>query len=159
MNRNLLTGAVWLSVLTLSGCNSTTSSSVIVPTRVAQDEPPGPTAVFPGTGPEVVAFVAAQYPEKLAAGVSHDERIANMRFLRDRIIEVGRCGGMDLGWNRKRGGPELSIDFIVWRQEGGDRGVDVGLDFDNTSTPLKLYWGEWPEFGASYQAYPETGCQ
>ena len=29
---------------------------------------------------------------------------ANMEFLRDRIIESGKCGGLDLGWNLKRGG-------------------------------------------------------
>ena len=36
-----------------------------------------------------------------------------MMFLRDRIIEAGKCGGLELGWNLKRGGPELSIDFMA----------------------------------------------
>ena len=32
-----------------------------------------------------------------SAGVSLSQRQANMAFLRDRIIEAGRCGGLDLG--------------------------------------------------------------
>ena len=39
----------------------------------------------------------AKYPERLAAGVSSSQRVDNMSFLRDRIIEAGKCGGMDLG--------------------------------------------------------------
>ena len=37
-------------------------------------------------------------PERLVAGVSLATRQAHMMFLRDRIIEAGRCGGLDLGW-------------------------------------------------------------
>ena len=29
-----------------------------------------------------------------------------MEFLRNRMIEAGICGGLDLGWNLKRGGPD-----------------------------------------------------
>jgi len=107
----------------------------------------------PTTGPAVIACVASRYPQKLVAGVSLSERQANMAFIRDRIIEVGLCGGMELGWNLKRGGPELSIDFIAWRQSGGDMGVDIGFDYDNTSIPLQLSWNEWGSFGASYANY------
>ena len=79
-----------------------------------------------------------------------------MMFLRDRIIEAGRCGGMDLAWNLKRGGPEISIDFLVHMDNGTLRGIDIAFDYDNISTPLKLYWGEgtFPYYGG----YPQFSC-
>ena len=58
------------------------------------------------------------------------------------MIEAGICGGMDLAWNLKRGGPEKSVDFFAYRKNGTWIGVDIGFDYDNTSTPLHLQWGE-----------------
>jgi hypothetical protein len=81
-----------------------------------------------------------------------------MAFLRDRIIEAGKCGGLDLGLNLKRGGPDISIDFLAWRRSDGAMGIDLGLDYDNIGTTLVLYWGE-AGLGASYLAYPATSCQ
>jgi hypothetical protein len=104
-------------------------------------------------GPAIVACIQAKYPDRTAAGVSSQQRLDNMLFLRDKIIEAGLCGGMDLGWNLKRGGPELSNDFIAWNQPGGSMGVDIGFAFDDTSTVLKLQWAEYGEFGASYLKY------
>jgi hypothetical protein len=108
-------------------------------------------------GPAIVSCIAAKYPEYLAAGVSSGRREANMSFLRDRIIEAGKCGGLDLGQNLKRGGPDLSIDFLAWRQPGGDMGVDLAVDYDNTSEPLRLGWSE-SGFGASYKSFPVGSC-
>ncbi len=82
----------------------------------------------------------------------------NMRFLRDRIIETGLCGGMRLGWNLKRGGPEISNDFLAWHRDDGDMGVDVGFAYDDTSQPLRLQWSE-AGFGATYKEYPAQSCQ
>jgi len=108
-------------------------------------------------GPAIVTCIAAKYPEYLVAGVSLGQRQANMSFIRDRIIEAGKCGGLDLGQNLKRGGPELSIDFLAWRQAGGDMGVDIAFDYDNTSEPLRLQWAE-AGFGASYKAFAVGSC-
>lgn len=108
-------------------------------------------------GPAIVNCIAAKYPEYLVAGVSLGQRQANMSFIRDRIIEAGKCGGLDLGQNLKRGGPELSIDFLAWRQAGGDMGVDIAFDYDNTSQPLRLQWSE-AGFGATYKAFPVGSC-
>jgi hypothetical protein len=108
-------------------------------------------------GPAIASCIAAKYPEYLAAGVSLGQRQANMSFLRDRIIEAGKCGGLDLGQNLKRGGPDLSIDFLAWRQAGGEMGVDLAVDYDNTSEPLRLGWSE-AGFGASYKAFPVGSC-
>jgi len=108
-------------------------------------------------GPAIVSCIAAKYPDYLAAGVSSGQRQANMSFIRDRIIEAGKCGGLDLGQNLKRGGPELSIDFLAWRQAGGDMGVDIAFDYDNTSEPLRLQWAE-AGFGASYKAFAVGSC-
>jgi hypothetical protein len=109
-----------------------------------------PAATYPNNGPELIAYVVAKYPERLAGGISRDARLQNMQFLRDRIIETGKCGGMDLGWNLKRGGPEVSNDFIVERRDGVDYGHDIAADYDNPGHPLQLYWG-----GGSFPAYRE----
>ena len=113
---------------------------------------------YPSNGPAVVACVAASYPDRLVAGVSHNQRVANMEFLRDRVIEVGICGGMDLAWNRKRGTGPHSSDAIAWRVNGRDEVVDIGIAFDDTSIPLALTWGivEGP---AGYDPYPRPSCQ
>ena len=63
----------------------------------------------------------------------------NMEFIRDRIIETGRCKGLDLGRNFKRGTPVISHDFLVLRQPGlKDRGVDIAQGFDEVNLPLRL---------------------
>lgn len=119
-------------------------------------EQPAPAPTYPSNGPDIIAYVAARYPEKLVGGISLPERMDNMRFLRDRIIETGLCGGLQLGWNLKRGGPEISNDFLAWRRDGGDTGVDIGFDYDNTSEPLRLQWQE--SGGATYKEYPAPDC-
>ena len=98
------------------------------------------------SGTFIVNCISAKYPERLVAGVSLSQRQANMSFLRDRMIEAGRCGGLDLGWNLKRGGPDVSIDFITQRINGTVDGIDIGFDYDNTSTPLRLAWGTGGSF-------------
>jgi hypothetical protein len=108
-------------------------------------------------GPAIVACISAKYPDRLAGGVSSGQRAANMEFLRDRIIEAGKCGGLNLGWNLKRGGPDRSVDFLAWRRGDGDMGVDLGFDYDNTSNPLRLQWSE-AGLGASYDPYPGVSC-
>lgn len=132
------------------------SSPTGLPEASAASASPGP-ASFPSTGPDLVAFVAQQYPEKLAAGVSREERIANMEFLRDRIIEIGICGGMDIGWNMKRGGPEKSRDFVAWHDGRRRMGVDIAAKFDATHRHLQLMWdvyGPTPHYRA-YEPRPE----
>ena len=96
---------------------------------------------YPNNGPAIVACVSRQYPERLVAGVSHAQREANMAFLRDRVIETGICGGLDLAWNKKRGDGPHSIDALAWRVNGRDEVVDIGLAYDDTSIPLVLTWG------------------
>ena len=81
----------------------------------------------------------------------------NAELLKRITMEAGKCGGLDLGQNLKRGGPELSIDFLAWRQPAGEMGVDIAFDYDNTSEPLRLQWSE-AGFGASYKAFPVGSC-
>jgi hypothetical protein len=88
-----------------------------------------------------VACVESRYPEYLVAGVSVSRRKANMEFLRDRIIETGICGGMNLAWNMKRGGPEKSVDFLAWHDGRQRIGVDIGRAYDATDRVLDLVWG------------------
>ena len=107
-------------------------------------------------GDAIVACISAKYPERLRPVGSLGERQANMSFLRDRMIEAARCGGMDVGWNLKRGGPELSIDFIAWRSPSGLLGVDIGFDYDNIGTTLRLYWGAHHDPFAAYGGYTNS---
>jgi hypothetical protein len=110
----------------------------------------------PTTGPAIIACVESKYPDKLVAGVSDSQRVANMEFLRNKVIETGICSGMDIGWNLKRGGPEISVDAIVWRH-GFDDIIDIGFAYDDTSRPLALQWISVT--GAFYQAYtPRPTC-
>ena len=118
-----------------------------------------PASGWPSNGPAVIAYVRGCYPSYLAAGVTSSQRRSNMEFLRDRIIETGICGGMDLGWNLKRGGPEISADFLVYRQGGTDDGVDVAFDYDNTSTPLVLQWLDGAPFPYYTRYTPRPSCQ
>jgi len=64
-------------------------------------------------------------------------------------------GGLDLAWNLKRGGPEISIDFIAERVNGQVVGHDIAFDYDNTSTKLELYWGggDFPFYGGYTNSY------
>ena len=152
---------VFVCGIVVGACGRSRSASPVAPNSVDSNSPtaqPTPTRVFPSTGPDIVADVAARYPERLAAGVSSDERIENMKFLRDRIIETGLCGGMQLGQNLKRGGPEISNDFLAWRRDEGDMGVDIGFSYDDTSQPLRLQWLE-AGLGATYQEYPARPCE
>jgi hypothetical protein len=114
----------------------------------AVNDSPGPVPCAGSSGPEIIQCVAAAYPEKLektsTGDFSDERRAANMEFIRDRIIETGKCKGMNLGQNFKRGTPVISKDFIVLRSDRGkngrDRGVDIARGYDATSTRLQLAW-------------------
>jgi len=121
------------------------------PTPTPGTPTPAGSCALP-TGPQVVACIQAKYPDKTAPVSSLSQRQANMMFLRDRVIEAGKCGGLDLGWNLKRGGPEISIDFITQRSGGSVDGIDIGVAYDDTSTPLRLAWGSGGAF-PFYAAY------
>lgn len=83
--------------------------------------------------------VQSRYPHLLLPVPTLEERMANMAFLRDRVIETGICGGMDLGWNRKQSGA-LSIDAIAWRHDGIVNVVDIGFQYDTPQFPFYLQW-------------------
>ena len=145
-------------VVGLAACG-TEKSSPIAPSSTETSGVSGPTGsapTYPTNGPDLIAYIAAKYPERLVENISQDHRIQNMIFLRDRIIEAGKCGGMDLGWNLKRGGPDVSIDFITERRDGVVYGHDIASDYDNPDHPLKLYWGNGDH--PSYKEFPAPNC-
>jgi hypothetical protein len=115
---------------------------------------------WPRNGAEVVAWANRNYPDRLVQ-TSDGQRRANMEFLRDRMIEAGLCGGMQVGWNLKRGGPELSVDFITELVGGRWHGIDIAHDYDNGGTRLQLTWADTgPDNFVVHANYPgRLPCQ
>ena len=155
--KHVALAAALSAALGLSAC---TSSSHTDPSPAPTAPPTVPeAATIRLTGPEVIARVAAMYPERLAEGVSREERLANMEFLRDRIVEVGKCSGLTLAWNRKMNG-QRSIDAINWddTEKHAIEVVDLAMDYDNTDVPLKLQWAV-VHGPAGWDPYPAHDCR
>lgn len=139
----------WHARAVYSGVEGSLSDVVSFRTPLpAASDGGGPVPCGGSSGQAIIACVAAAYPERLvktsAGGGSLARRHANMEFIRDRIIETGKCKGVDLGRNFKRGTPVISHDFIVLRGNSGkggrDRGVDIASGYDDVTRPLKLTW-------------------
>lgn len=126
---------------------------------------PTPTPVPGGNcassnGEAIVACISAKYPDRLRPTGSLGERQANMAFLRDRMIEAAICGGLDAGWNLKRCGTDLSIDYLTVTRSGKVWGVDIGFDYDNYGRALTLQWAEHDDPYACYKTYtPRPSCK
>ena len=116
--------------------------------------PPGPApSPNPGTGggsnpgscnsrdgSDIAECIEARFPQYLVANISLSRRVANMQFLRDRLIEHAKCKGLNVGLNLKRGGPSISNDFITYHTGGRWVGVDIASGYDDTSDRLNLMW-------------------
>ena len=102
--------------------------------------------------------MAASFPEYLEATHNLGERIENMEFLRDRIIETAICGGMDVTWNLKRGVGPHSHDAVAWRDGNRVRVIDIASAFDDPNIDLQLHWAE-VSGPPGYDPYPNhPGC-
>ena len=157
MSRSSVWGAALVVALASVACGKSASGPV-APAASTSPAPAGESTPPRLTPEEVVARVTARYPERLVAGISHEARLANMEFLRDRIIETGICGGLNLAWNRKQNGLR-SIDAIDWRHGEADINdvVDLALDYDNTDRELALHW-HVTEGPATWDPYPTPTC-
>ena len=86
-----------------------------------------------------------------------------MQFLRDRLIEHATCKGLTVGLNLKRGGPEVSNDFITFFTLGRWVGVDIAGSYDDTSQPLTMMWyqhGAATNWGYPYhKPYGPVNCK
>jgi hypothetical protein len=103
--------------------------------------PRPPDGRWPTSGPEVVAYIAESFPDMLRRTSGVGDRIENMAFLRDRIIEAGICGGLDLARNLKRGRGPHSIDALAWRLSNGRvEVVDLASAYDDHRQSLRLHW-------------------
>jgi hypothetical protein len=149
------TTSAWSSILSFKTPAAAGSPS---PSPSPSPAPGNGSGCALGNGPAIVSCIAAKYPEKRAPVGSIGERQENMKFLRDRVIEAGICSGMPMGWNLKRGGPELSIDVIAWIRPDGNMGVDIGFAYDDNTTTLQLVWSEIDLF-AKVQPYPAFSCK
>jgi hypothetical protein len=119
--------------------------------------PPPPGGKYPTNGQEVINYIYANYPQYLGPTGSLAQRQANMERVRDLMIEAGICGGMDLAWNDKRGGPSISIDFLVHRVGGNDLGLDIARSYDSYNKPMVLTWVNThtnKSQGVFYHRYP-----
>ena len=154
----------WRAYATYAGVQGSLSDVVSFRTPLP---PPvdGPVACGSSAGAQIVQCVGRAYPAYMVATEQGDRSVerrkANMAFIRDRIIETGICKGLDLGRNNKRGGPEISYDFLVWRSDR-DRGVDIATGYDEVKLPIRI---KWQVFGADenyghpyYNKYPPVDC-
>jgi hypothetical protein len=121
--------------------------------------PRPPNGNWPSDPEAVVAYIADSFPEFLEPTGSLEERIHNMEFLRDRIIEAGICGGLDVGRNLKRGTGPHSHDAIAWRHSPSNVDViDIASGFDDFGSHLHLHWIE-VDGPPGFDGYPEhPGC-
>lgn len=102
---------------------------------------PAPPTVYPRTGDELVAYIVEKHPDRLDPTPDYDTRTRNMEFVRDKMIEVGICGGMDLALNLKRGVGPFSTDAIAWRPDGVTvEVVDIAASWDAFWEPMRLQW-------------------
>jgi hypothetical protein len=96
---------------------------------------------WPTSGPAVVQYIMDVFPDYLHTTALTAQRIEHMEFLRDRIIEAGVCGGLDVARNLKRGIGPHSHDAIAWRKPNGFvEVVDIASAFDDKTIPLVLHW-------------------
>lgn len=129
---------------------------------ITPDEPvyvPTPTpdkGKWPSDGPSLISYIEDKYPSRLAPTSTLDQRLANTEYLRDRLIEAGICGGMQLALNLKRGGPEISIDFVAYKKNGTWVGVDFASASKVYGSTMSLYWGEVGSSGVYPKTYPTT---
>jgi hypothetical protein len=119
-----------------------------------------PNSCNSSAGKDIAECIQARYPAYLAAGVSLDARKRNMQFLRDRMIEHAKCRGLDVGQNLKRGGPEISNDFVAWKNGGRLEGVDIASSYDDTGKRLNLMWHTYgpPDYGFPYYKFYAHSC-
>jgi hypothetical protein len=123
--------------------------------------PSNPSICNSNDGDDIADCIEARYPQYLAANVSLSRREENTKFLRNKIIEHAKCRGLDVGLNLKRGGPEISVDFIAWRRSGRTEGVDVVSGWDDTKRRLNLTWHTYgpPNYGHPYyKDYGPVSC-
>jgi hypothetical protein len=120
--------------------------------------PRPPDGVWPSDGQAVLDYIGASFPEYVLATNSLAEREENTEFLRDRIIEAGICGGLDLARNLKRGIGPHSTDAFAWAVEGDVEVVDFALAFDDFFDDMILVW-QIVEGPAGYDPLPNhPGC-
>lgn len=127
------------------------------------DDPPGggdTSKCNSSKGSDIAECIEGRYPQYRRAGVSLDQRKRDMQYLRDRLIEHAICRGLQVGQNLKRGGPEISNDFITFFTGGRWVGVDIASGYDDTSEPLNMMWyqhGASTNWGYPYhKPYPYT---
>jgi hypothetical protein len=149
----------WSGVFTFK-----TPAPPVVPPPPGPDpdpDPGNPGACNSSKGSDIADCIASRYPSYRAARVSLERRKSNMQFLRDRMIEHAKCKGHDVGHNLKRGGPEISNDFIAWKTGGHVEGVDIAAGYDDTSQVLRLMWHTYgpPNYGFPYyKNYGPVNC-
>jgi hypothetical protein len=121
-----------------------------------------PASCNSSKGSDIAKCIEARYPAYRRAGVSLDRRKRDMQFLRDRLIEHATCKGLTVGLNLKRGGPDISNDFITFFTLGRWVGVDIAGGYDDTSSTLTMMWyqhGASTNWGYPYhKPYGPVNC-
>jgi hypothetical protein len=96
---------------------------------------------WPTNPDDLLAYLNQHWSDYMEPTALTATRIEHMEFLRDRMIEAGICGGIDLARNLKRGVGPHSHDAIAWRKPNGFvEVVDIASAFDDKTIPLRLHW-------------------
>lgn len=98
---------------------------------------------WPTTPSGFIDYMNQHWDEYMDVTALTATRLEHMEFLRDRLIELGICGGYDLAWNRKRGdfNAARSHDAVAWRKPNGFvEVVDIASAFDDKTIPLQMNW-------------------
>jgi hypothetical protein len=137
--------ALLVVVCACAGCE--VNKSTHTPTAPTVDElsSGGSTPVshpgYPHNGEELIAYISQKYPDRLVPTGGYEARARNMEFVRDKMIDAGICGGMDLARNLKRGVGAVSADAIAWRPDGVTvEVVDIAASWDAWWETMHLQW-------------------
>ncbi|MEQ1876382.1 MAG: hypothetical protein ABL958_07035 [Bdellovibrionia bacterium] len=115
-----------------------------------------PSDALPSTGAKIAEYVEQHWPSYLTPANSLADRRHNLEFLRDRIIEVGLCAGLNLGWHVENA--DLSVNKIALRDDEGQKfQIQIVSDYVNIGQPLKLTWTQ-SENGNYLPFTPSPAC-
>ena len=115
-----------------------------------------PAGQLPHDGDKVLEYVSNHWASYLAPTNTLEERVHNLEFLRDRVIEVGLCAGLNIGWHSETG--DLAPNKIALRDDEGVKyQVQIVSSYKEIGQVLRLSWSQGE--GGNYLPFtPSPAC-